>query len=123
MDNERLSLEMHFGEILNLRADCPLGAILAIWGAKMKRVWKPLDIGGLRLYKVKRTYIWKPDGKNHTEVSIVAATSPGSAAGIIQRLFAESDKNNEYTQAVTYRGFALDVFIPQSWWENGIPNI
>ncbi len=88
----------------------------------MKRVWKPLDVGGLRLYKVKRRFIWKPDGKGHVEESIVAASTPRAAASIIERIYTESDKQNTYCENITYTGYALDVLMPESWWRDGVPD-
>jgi len=87
-----------------------------------KRVWKPLDVGGLRLYKVKRRLLWKPDNSNHVEQFIVLAKKPSHAAKLIQGIFQEADKENKYIQNITYMGYALEVLMPRSWWNDGIPS-
>ena len=85
----------------------------------MKRVWKPLDVGRLRLYKVKQYFIWK-DGTQETEQFAVLAKSPSGAAKLVQDIYSGYDWSSEIT-SVTYRGFPFDVLMPESWWQEGIP--
>lgn len=85
----------------------------------MKRVWKPLDVvDGLRLYEVK---ISGPDmrsnrkGKWWHESCIVAAKSPSHAAHLIEDCGWREDNPN-----VVITGHALNVYMPESWWIDGI---
>ena len=85
----------------------------------MKRVWKPLDAGGLRLYEVN---ISGPDVRaNHKgewwhESRIVAAKSPSDAAHLIEQCGWR-----EGNPSVIITGQALNVYQPESWWKDGVP--
>lgn len=78
----------------------------------LKRVWKPLDVGGLRLYEVLATY---PSARQPTRY-VVAASAPRDAVRYVDRCFAGVEP-----QPAT-AGFALNVLQPAEWWENGVPS-
>lgn len=73
-----------------------------------KRVWKPLDINGLRLYQVRYFFLAHPAWD---EVAIVAATSPTHARRLIEEMHAET----EWIEKPMLRASALNVYMPESW--------
>lgn len=80
----------------------------------IKYAWKPLDVGGLRLYKVTMKFHSHPEWN---ETSIVAAESPTHAREIIKKLYAGS----KWGEAPYFDGTALNIYMPAEWWENGVP--
>jgi hypothetical protein len=81
------------------------------------RVWKPLDVGGKRLYEVVE--IWpRADGREHRNRSLVVATSPSAAveafARHVYRDIPEQDRPIVFANAI-------NVLMPKSWWEDGVP--
>ncbi len=83
--------------------------------SKTNRVWKPIDVGGLRLYAVTVSF---PQGSHYTRQSrsyTVAAKSPRDAADRV-RMCYEGCEANAY-----FHGAALDILQPESWWNDGIP--
>ena len=82
----------------------------------MKRVWKPIGVGGMRLYRVK--VVWTPSGTKdgHKEDYIVAANAPRHAAQLIEEMYKEA----AYPPTIV-TGEALNVYQPADWWESGIP--
>lgn len=81
-----------------------------------KRVWKPVDIGGLRLYEVTQTFPNRPNWKRDF---VVAAHSPSEAARIVEASY-EGAMFKDGIQP-NYRGYALNVCQPAEWAEEGIP--
>jgi hypothetical protein len=88
-----------------------------------KRVWKPLDLGHLRLYEV-RLYWCMTSGRQGKEVYIVAADSPNqtpnSAANQIRRQYADTYDSNPLMSWWNVEGYPLQVLQPLEWSENGI---
>jgi len=80
----------------------------------MKRVWKPLYIGGYRLYKVTMCFTKNEDWNRDM---IVAAKSPSHATRIVEDIYKEV----EWTERPYFRGEAFNVLIPESWWIDGTP--
>lgn len=78
----------------------------------MELVWKPLDIGGLRLYRVTvEDAASANQGLTHY---IVLETSPEAAAKLIATIHPTWD-------GWIVRGHPIDVLMPKEWWEDGIP--
>ena len=77
------------------------------------RVWKPLEVGGLRLYQVSA---YKDCGILFA-VYIVADKSGSEAARYVEDVCL---KGVPYSFAI---GQSLDVLMPADWWENGTPCI
>ena len=76
----------------------------------LRRVWKPLDIrDGMRLYKVALSFL---DHQESNYSVIVAAKSPSHAAELMRGIWKDDN--------VIVTGHALNVYIPEDWWENGI---
>ena len=73
----------------------------------MKRVWKPLDYMGLRLYEVRIGW----ENMGHIMRRIVAAKSPSHAARIIRAVFVGSD--SEHVPNITAN--PLSVNQPEEW--------
>ncbi len=80
----------------------------------MKRTWKPIDIGGLRLYEVRISFFNHPQWN---ERRIIAARSPTDAAEIYKRLTAEAI----YQEEPHIKGFAVNVCQPEDWWDESVP--
>lgn len=80
----------------------------------MKRTWKPLDVGGLRLYEViaSRPRTDQP-GRFVTKHFIVAGDSPSHAAELVKKC--------GYDGEWSILGRALNVLIPEAWWNEGAP--
>jgi hypothetical protein len=87
------------------------------------RVWKPLDFGHLRLYKVLLSWSTN-DHREYQEQFIVAADSPNqspqSAANLIKKIYAETYENNSQIAHWDVKGYPLQVLQPLEWTENGI---
>lgn len=67
----------------------------------IERVWKPLDVRGLRLYAVHGGYTHHP--------AIVAANAPMDAADLMRKL------NPQY--GGSFQGSALNILQPRVWWD------
>lgn len=74
----------------------------------MKRVWKPLDVGGLRLYRVAVYAVGGREGKD----VIVAAKRPRHAEELMSRI---------YPPGFTISAYPLSVYQPVGWWTEGVP--
>lgn len=86
----------------------------------MERVWKPLDVGYKRLYKVRVKFY--ADGKylhQDPEPSLVLANSPRAAARLVHRIYDQSDLPEGVR--VDCFGEAVKVLMPKSWWDDGVP--
>lgn len=76
----------------------------------MKRVWKPLDVNGMRLYRVKQGFVNHPEWDREF---IVAGNSPTHAAELIKQVY----KDAEFMAEPYYQGYALNVYQPAEWRE------
>jgi hypothetical protein len=76
----------------------------------MNRVWRPLDVNGLRLYRVE---LWFPGHREWDLQKIVAARSPTDAAEIVARFYS----GMEWRVEPTIKGFSLEVCQPEEWCE------
>jgi hypothetical protein len=97
------------------------------------RTWKPLDVGGLRLYKVELRYWYKLTKENptplelwqiqqgHCDTYIVAHNAPRKAAEYIEKIYKEMYDANERISHWNTHGFPLQVCFPTVWEENGVP--
>jgi hypothetical protein len=81
----------------------------------VKRVWKPLDVGGLRLYQV---IIMFHNNPKLNQKLIVAAKKPSHA----EQLIRDMHKETMWIEEPVIFGKALNVYMPESWWEDGIPD-
>jgi hypothetical protein len=81
----------------------------------MKRVWKPLDVGGLRLYEVRVMFINHPQWN---ERHIVAGYSPTNAA----ERYKECVKGAIWEEEPHFSGHPLNILMPADWWESGAPD-
>jgi hypothetical protein len=88
---------------------CERGAIVS-----MKRMWKPLDVGGFRLYEVTAQYISRPMVEKQR--FIVPAKSPSDAARLITEMYTRAGQGEMWDVF----GKALNVYVPESWWTNGV---
>jgi hypothetical protein len=88
----------------------------------MKRVWKPLDVGGQRLYEVYLYRQIKGKQGQHVKTYVVAADSPSNAAKLIEERHEESLNNNPEISEWYVQGFALNILQPEEWWESGPPD-
>lgn len=83
----------------------------------MRRVWKPLDVAdGLRLYEVEQTFCGYP---HHNKKYVVAASSPSDAARLIEEIYKDTEWVLPGAPPV-YKGYALNIYQPEQWWEDGI---
>lgn len=89
----------------------------------MNRKWKPIDVGGLRLYQVYLDWKYKGEQHSHRESYIVAATAPRHAAKLIEDIYKESYEGNECIAYWYVTGHALNVLQPADWWDKGVPCI
>lgn len=83
-----------------------------------KLAWHPIDVGGLRLYRVVGTWPkdWNlPSGKTRSHY-IAAGKTPTDAVERVRRTFGDSASPD-------LKGFPLDVLQPAAWWNEGIPQI
>ena len=89
----------------------------------MKRIWKPLDVGGKRLYAVRLEYFAKDTGYrvfgNVESPLLVMANSPRAAARLVHKIYNLADSP---IRTECY-GKATTVLMPESWWQDGIPII
>lgn len=100
---------------------------------KFLRTWKPLDVGGLRLYKVELWYWYKLTKENptqlelykiqlgHCDTYIVAHTAPRKAAEYIEKIYKERYDTNERISHWYTKGMSLHISFPTAWEENGVP--
>jgi hypothetical protein len=79
-----------------------------------RRVWKPLDVGGLRLYEVRVYFANHPQWN---ERHVVAAKSPMHAADIYKRIHSDA----VWIEEPYIKGFALNINMPADWWDKGAP--
>lgn len=87
----------------------------------MKRVWKPLDVGGLRLYEVYQYFNYR-DGTMQFKTFVVLANSPSEASSFIEKIYKDSQWLDSI-RSVDYKGFPLNILMPESWWIDGIPEV
>ena len=81
----------------------------------MERSWKPLSVGGLRLYQVNMNFHKHPEWN---KILIVAARKPSHAVRLIEDIY----KNTEWMDGEPhFFGSALNIYMPKSWWDDGIP--
>lgn len=81
----------------------------------MERAWKPLSVGGMRLYQVEMKFRLHPEWN---KTLIVVARKPLHA----EKLIRDIHKNTEWMEEEpSFWGSALNVFMPKSWWDDGIP--
>jgi anti-sigma factor RsiW len=88
---------------------CERGAIVTV-----KRVWKPLDVGGFRLYEVTARYVPRP--QEEKQAFIVPAKSPSDAARLIREMYERAGQGGYWDVF----GKALNVYVPETWWTNGV---
>lgn len=81
----------------------------------MKRDWKPLDVGGMRLYRVQVSFPGKPQWNSS---HVVAADSPSQAA----KLYEQCLKGAAWEVEPIITGHALNILMPADWWERGAPD-
>jgi hypothetical protein len=77
---------------------------------RKQRIWRPLDVNGLRLYKVTLYF------HNHplwNETLIVAAKSPSEARRLIEKAHDET----VWVETPIVTGEALVVYQPKEWTE------
>ena len=87
----------------------------------MKRVWKPLDVGGYRLYKVTVKYYTREGRDLHQAYDyLVIASRPKHAASLLQHISDDADDGGPIR--VECKGEAVQVLMPKSWREHGIPS-
>lgn len=86
----------------------------------MKRVWKPLNCGGKRLYEVLQIFQWR-GGKTETVRHLVMADAPRFAANLVEQTYQHSEWHPDITN-VNYIGKAVNVLMPESWWADGVPS-
>ena len=79
-----------------------------------RREWKPLDVGGLRLYEVRVYFTNHPQWNEH---HVIAAKSPTHAAEIYERIH----KDTHWIEKPYIKGYALNVLQPSDWWDEGVP--
>lgn len=79
----------------------------------MKRIWKPLSVGGLRLYQVEMKFRLHPEWN---KTLIVAARKPSHATRLIEDIY----RNAEWEEEPHFFGSALNIYQPESWWEEGV---
>ncbi len=84
-----------------------------------KRIWKPLDVGGLRLYKVEQMIQYR-DGHFDSRILLAVARSPKNAELLVHECYRNTKWNAEIV-TVNYYGKAIDVLMPESWWQDGVP--
>ncbi|MBA4136547.1 MAG: hypothetical protein C0518_04445 [Opitutus sp.] len=79
----------------------------------MNSAWKPIGVGGFRLYEVLVTF----EQFGHKERKIAVGHSPSDAAArVLESYRGRLDFDDIHT-----RGFALDVLQPVSWWNEDVP--
>ena len=81
-----------------------------------KRVWKPLDVGGHRLYEVKMMF---PECPQNNVSFVVVADSPTQARKMIE----EIDRDSIHSSEPFYLGMPLNILMPADWLKRGVPCI
>lgn len=81
----------------------------------MKRVWKPLSVGGLRLYQVEMKFRLHPEWN---KTLIVAARKPLHAKQLVEDIHQNTEWMEEPPH---FFASALNIYQPKSWWDDGIP--
>lgn len=89
--------------------------------SKPNFTWKPIDLGGFRLYKVILHYYLKGEHRGRQNHFTVVASSPSQAAGIIERIYKTEYNNCSNISHWHVTGHALDVLQPAHFSERGIP--
>lgn len=82
---------------------------------KSYRVWKPIDIGGLRLYRVTVSFRIGTHYVRQNRAYTVAAKTPTDAVKRLRQCFDECDGDAHF------HGEALAVLQPASWWYDEVP--
>jgi hypothetical protein len=82
------------------------------------RVWKALDVGGERLYEVVEIWPRTRGRREAKKRSLVLATSPSAAVEVFARHVYRDIPEQDRPIIL---GQAIDVLMPKSWWEHGIP--
>jgi len=80
-------------------------------GNGVKRVWKPLDHKGLRLYEVNLRFLGHPERDFHL---VVAAQSPRQAAKLIEEQYKDAQWIDNRPPYIS--GQALSVYQPEEDW-------
>lgn len=78
----------------------------------LKRVWKPLDVDGLRLYKVLASFYGADQMRTEVVTYIIAATSPAAAREIAEKCYRDCRPQP------SFRAEPLNVNQPVDWWES-----
>lgn len=78
----------------------------------LKRVWKPLDVDGLRLYKVEGSFYGIDHMRTELVTYVIAATSPTIAREIAQACYAGCRPQPSFVAK------PLHVSQPVDWWES-----
>lgn len=86
-----------------------------------ERVWKPLDVGGLRLYDVILHCQWTGETGTRRKHYPVLARSPSHAAKLVEGIYRETYDNNQNISCWYVTGHALNILMPAEWWEMGAP--
>ena len=81
----------------------------------MKRVWKPLSVGRLRIYQVEMKFMNHPEWN---KTLIVVARKPSHATKLVQDIYQNTEWMEEEPH---FFGSALNVYMPKSWWDEGVP--
>jgi hypothetical protein len=77
-------------------------------------IWKPLDIGGRRLYGVDMKFLSHPE---NDIMKVVAAKSPRHALELVQNAY----EGTTWIESPLCFAHALNVLQPESWYKNGVP--
>lgn len=83
----------------------------------MKRIWKPLDVRGMRLFRVMRTIRWK-GRKFEYDTFLVMSQSPSAAANLLQGTYPKEDWDPSIID-ISYIGHAVNIYMPEAWWMKG----
>lgn len=70
--------------------------------------YQPLDVRGLRLYRVLLSF---PQHPQWDETKIVAAGSPRAAQALIEKAY----EGTEWVEPPVFWGAALSVYVPRKW--------
>ncbi len=74
-----------------------------------KRVWKPLDVNYLRLYRVTMHFSQNPEWDQEM---VVAARSPRDASKIIEAIYEKAQWADGEPE---FEGRALNIYQPDYW--------
>lgn len=80
-----------------------------------RRVWKPIDLGGLRLYRVTVSFRIGSHYTRQNRAYTVAAKTPTDAARRVRECYEGREGDAHF------HGEALNVLQPASWWDAGPP--